>query len=233
VEAAVADELVAKLGKVVQRLVVGRDLGPLINTRQLELVEAHVQEAVSAGARVVCGGARTGVGLGYQPTVLDHCTESMRVMSEETFGPVIAVARVADVDEAIRRANASAYGLNGSVWTRDITRGQSIARRLEVGVALVNNHALTGTMAQLPWTGVKDTGTGVAQSVHAYASFVRRRAVFTDTSRGPDPWWVPLDDNATTLSELLAQRGLGSLGATLKLAGLLGKRVKAIKALLS
>lgn len=233
VEAAVADELVAKLGKVVQRLVVGRDLGPLINTRQLELVEAHVQEAVAAGARVVCGGARTGVGLGYQPTVLDHCTESMRVMSEETFGPVIAVARVADVDEAIRRANASAYGLNGSVWTRDITRGQSIARRLEVGVALVNNHALTGTMAQLPWTGVKDTGTGVAQSVHAYATFVRRRAVFTDTSRGPDPWWVPLDDNATTLSELLAQRGLGSLGATLKLAGLLGKRVKAIKALLS
>ena len=106
-----------------------------------------------------------------------------------------------------------------------------MARRLQVGVALVNNHALTGTMAQIPWTGTKETGTGVAQSAHAYSTFVRRRTVFTDTSRAPDPWWMPVDANATLMAELLALRGMGSFAATLKLAGLLGKRVKAIKAL--
>ncbi|MFO0725931.1 MAG: aldehyde dehydrogenase family protein [Myxococcota bacterium] len=238
VEASIADAFVAKLGKVVSKLRVApqsgpSDLGPVQNARQLEIVERHVEEARTKGATIVCGGKRTGQGLGYEPTVIDRATEELLVMREETFGPVIAVARVKDAEEAIRRANDSIYGLNGSVWTKDIARGEAIARRLEVGVALVNNHAITGTMAQLPWTGVKDTGPGVAQSRHAYSTFVRRRTVFVDRSKNPDPWWFPINEDSAAFAEALIERGLGSLGAVFRLAGLLGKRMKAIKALVN
>ena len=81
----------------------------------------------------------------------------MQVMREETFGPVVAICRVADAEEALRLANDCRYGLNGSVWTTNLAEGE-LARRLEVGVALVNNHSFTGTLPETPWTGTKDTG---------------------------------------------------------------------------
>lgn len=236
VEEKLADEFVRRLGAVVGALRVHggegvSDLGPLQNAQQLGIVEAHVEDARTRGARVVTGGARTGRGLGYQPTVLDGCTDEMRVVREETFGPVVAVVRVRDAEEAVARANASSYGLNGSVWTRDLRRGEALARRLDVGVALVNNHAITGIFPETPWTGVKDTGPGVAASHHAFHTFVRRRTLLVDASRKPDPWWMPFDDNMRALGEALVARQLGSVGALIKLAGLVGKRVAAIREL--
>lgn len=235
VEEAVAERFVERLGRVAAKLTVapeGRDVGPLQNPRQLEIVQRHVEDAIAKGARVVAGGECTGQGLGFQPTVLDGCTDEMLVMSEETFGPVLAIARVKDDTEAVRRANASEYGLTGSVWTRDIAKGERLARQLEVGVAFVNNHAFSGgAIPEMPWTGVKATGTGVASSRHAYPAFVRPRAVLTDRNKNPDPWWMPYDDTLEAFGQALVDRSLGSVGALLKLGGLLGKRVKAIKEL--
>ncbi|MBS2026369.1 MAG: aldehyde dehydrogenase family protein [Deltaproteobacteria bacterium] len=235
VEAPIADAFATRIGKFVGALRVTpdpmADIGTVQNARQLEIIEAHVKDAVEKGAKLLCGGARTGQGLGFQPTVLDGCTEEMRILREETFGPVVCIRRVKDADEAVRLANDSPYGLNGSVWTTDIPRGEALARRLECGVAVVNNHSLAGINPWIPWTGVKDTGPGVANSVFAYPTYVRRRTVYVDSSKQPDPWWKPVDENFATFSQLLIQRGLtGGIGVLLKLGGLVGKRSKAIRA---
>ncbi len=236
VEEAIADRFVERLGKVAAALHVApaaepTDFGPMQNEMQLRIVEEHVDEARAKGATVVAGGKRTGRGLGYEPTVLDRCTEDMRVVREETFGPVLAVLRVRDAEEAVLRANDSAYGLNGSVWTTDLARGAALARRLEVGVALVNNHAFTGILPETPWTGTKDTGPGIASSRHAYGTFVRRRTVLVDAGKNPDPWWFPANEDTYAFGEALALRALGSLRALLRLAGLFKKRIAAIRRL--
>jgi acyl-CoA reductase-like NAD-dependent aldehyde dehydrogenase len=236
VEAAIADAFVKRLSKVVGALRVApssgcTELGPLQNAAQLAIVEDHVADAIASGAKLVVGGKRTGNGYGYLPTVLDNCSQAMKVVREETFGPVIAVVRVQDAEEALAMANDSEYGLNGSVWTGDLKRGEALARRLDVGVALVNNHAITGTMANVPWTGTKNTGPGVAGSRFSYNTFVRRRTVFVDSSNKPDPWWFPANDDLTDFGEAIVARSLGSMTVLIKLAGLVGKRVKAIREL--
>lgn len=236
VEEAIADTFVQRLGAFASKLRVApgaplSDLGPMQNPMQLAIVERHVKEAIEQGAKLVAGGARTGPGLGYQATVLDHCTHQMKVVTDETFGPVLAVIRVKDAEEALRMANDSRYGLNGSVWTKDLKRGEALARRMEVGVSLVNNHAVVGIIPELPWTGVKETGFGVANSRHAYSSFVRRRGVLIDGNKNPDPWWMPADESLQPFSDALARAQMGQGSALLGVIGNLGKRIKAIKAL--
>jgi len=236
VEDKIADEFVKRLASFVSNVRVEpqdgpSDIGPLQNAAQLEIVKRHVDDAREKGGKVLCGGKPTGKGCGYEPTVIDECTQDMAVVAEETFGPVIAVVRVENADRAVALANESSYGLNGSVWTRDIARGTELARQLHVGVSLVNNHAITGILPEVPWTGVKDTGFGVASSRHSYHTFARPRTLFVDTSSKPDPWWLPADENLRPLGDALVERQLrGGLGVLFRLAGLVGKRVKTIRA---
>lgn len=237
VEDSIADEFVALLGAIFSNLRVNApnqtfsELGPIQNPAQFKIVDAHVKDASQKGATIVCEGGPTGDGYGWKPTLIDRCTPDMLVATEETFGPVLAIIRVKNEDEAVKLANDSPYGLNGSVWTRDIKKGKALAKRLHVGVALVNNHAITGTMTHLPWTGVKETGSGVASSQWAYHVFTRPRTLFVDKSSAPDPWWIPADEQLQELAEALIERGKGSFMATLKLAGIVSKRVKNINAL--
>lgn len=235
VEARIADRFVERLASVARALTVNPsgtgDLGPLQNHTQLRIVEEHVADALARGAKLVCGGQRVGNGHGYLPTVLDGCAAGMKAVDDETFGPVVAVVRVKDAEDAVRQANQSRYGLCGSVWTADLARGEALARRLEVGVAYVNNHSFAGVIPQIPWTGVKDTGPGVAASRHSYGTFVRRRTVIVDKGTKPDVFWFPGNGDLHALGEALSELNLGSYGKVFSLLGLLGARTKQVLSL--
>lgn len=139
------------------------DVGATFWDRQMKIIEDHVDEAIKQGAKVEVGGGRNRdlEGLYFQPTVLTAVTHDMKVMREETFGPVVAIMKVADEDEAIRLANDSPYGLNGNVWTKDAARGIELATRIETGAASVNDMALSYGVNEVPFGGVKDSGVGM------------------------------------------------------------------------
>lgn len=144
-------------------LAYGADMGSLVSGRQLEAVTRHVEEAVAKGATVLAGGRpRPDIGpLFYEPTVLEGVEAPMAVCAEETFGPVVAVYRFRDEDEAVALANDTPYGLNASVWTRDGRRGRAVAARLRAGTVNVNEaYAAAYGSAQSPMGGMGDSGLG-------------------------------------------------------------------------
>ncbi|MFD3802176.1 succinic semialdehyde dehydrogenase [Streptomyces sp. NPDC058611] len=169
VHASVADTFVERFAartkamRLGSSLAYGADMGSLVGTRQLETVQRHVDEAVAKGAVLVAGGtARPDIGpLFYEPTILDGVEAPMAVCGEETFGPVVSVYRFTDEDEVIAQANATAYGLNSSVWTKDARRGHAVAARLRTGTVNINEgYAPAYGSAQAPMGGMKDSGLG-------------------------------------------------------------------------
>ncbi len=169
VEASVHDEFVARLSRAFERLPVGRGLsesvriGPLVDDAAIAKVEAHVEEAVGAGAKVASGGRRVRPAEGltqrfYQPTVLTGVTPGMKVSTEETFGPVAPVTKFTTEDEAISLANDSPFGLAAYLFTRDVSRLFRVAERLDYGIVGANDGA--PSTAQAPFGGVKHSGFG-------------------------------------------------------------------------
>jgi acyl-CoA reductase-like NAD-dependent aldehyde dehydrogenase len=235
VDRTIADEFVERLGRVWKALRAGPgprgevDVAPLGNRRQLEVVARHVEDARTRGATVVCGGRATGTGLWYEPTLLDHCTEKMEVVRDETFGPVLAIIRVDGISDAVAQANQSRYGLGVSLWTRDVDRAQRIAERLDCGVVTINNHALTGAIPELPWTGTRETGSGVANSRHALATFVRPKTTVVDRSTGFELYWLPYDRGLFDLGEALSDVQIMALDRAWKLPLLLAQRMRRLK----
>ncbi|WP_142214149.1 succinic semialdehyde dehydrogenase [Streptomyces sp. SLBN-118] len=142
-------------------LAYGADMGSLVGERQLETVTRHVEEAVAKGATLVAGGvARPDVGpLFYEPTILDGVEAPMAVCTEETFGPVVSIYRFKDEDEVVKQANATPYGLNSSVWTKDGKRGHAVAAKLRTGTVNINEgYAPAYGSVQSPMGGMKDSG---------------------------------------------------------------------------
>src|SRR5580698_6484529 len=168
------------------------DVGPLIHERLLRSVEAQVEDARMRGARVLIGGSRL-PDLGpnfYAPTVLAEVTHAMQIMREETFGPVLPVIPFDTDDEAIRLANDSDFGLAASVWTRNRTRGESLARRIQAGTVMVNDAIACFGISEAPHGGIKSSGLGRTHGIFGLEEMVRIKHV--DSDRLPEVkkvWW--------------------------------------------
>ena len=219
----IADAFISAVVDAAKKLRIGppsaaADIGPLANAQQLKIVEEHVEDAVARGARVMTGG-RSRPELGgyyYEPTVLTAVDDSMRVMNEETFGPVLPIKVVTDEEDAIRQANNTRYGLLASVWTSDNRRGREIARRLEAGTVIINDALYTHGAAQTPWFGVKESGLGVTHGQAGLLEFVRMKHVNWDLlPLRRDWWWFPYTESwhrrFRVLMRFLYEKGLRKL----------------------
>jgi|tagenome__1003787_1003787.scaffolds.fasta_scaffold20989756_10 acyl-CoA reductase-like NAD-dependent aldehyde dehydrogenase len=141
------------------------DVGAVTFPPQLDKIEAHVNDAIAKGARALTGGKRgPGPGRFYEPTVLVDVDHSMDVMTEETFGPTLPIMKVRDEEEAIRMANDSAYGLNSSVFTKDMEKGERVARQIEAGATCVNDALMNYLAQEAPFAGMKASGMGTRHS---------------------------------------------------------------------
>lgn len=155
----------------------GVSFGPIQNLDQLELVSELVDDARAQGAQVLCGGARLDrPGFFYPPTIITGVTDGHRLVDEEQFGPVLPLIAYHNVEDALRRANASQMGLGGSVWGEDQVRAQAIASRLESGVAWVNCHAQI--QPHTPFGGCKMSGFGVEFGLEGLLEFTTPQLLF-------------------------------------------------------
>jgi acyl-CoA reductase-like NAD-dependent aldehyde dehydrogenase len=208
------------------------DVGPMIHGRQLQMVEAHVKDAVARGARVLAGGSRLPE-LGpnfYSPTVLADVTHEMRIMREETFGPVLPVAAFESDDEAVRLANDSEFGLAASVWTRDNARGERLARRIHAGTVMVNDVVSCFGISEAPHGGVKSSGVGRTHGRFGLEEMVRLKYVDVDLMPGMKKiWWYGYGEKFRRqmegfLNMQFARGTRARLRGALRAAGVIGRK---------
>ncbi len=199
VEAAAFDGFVAAAARAVAELHVGRgedaesEVGPMIHAAAVAVLNAQRDDALERGARVVATAPHPAAGTRgpfFPPTILTDVDESMRVLREETFGPLMPIVRVKDAEEAIARANASEFGLSASVWTRDRARGLAVARRLEAGTVMLNDATAVVGMPSVPYGGVKTSGLGRMHGEAGLEEFVQSTPIVDDRiATLHQPWW--------------------------------------------
>lgn len=185
------------------------DVGAMTNERQLEIVEEHVSDAIQHGANVRAGGHRLNESPGWfhEPTVVTGVDHSMKLMRDETFGPVLPIMTFQTDEEAVRLANDSIYGLTASVFTGNFARGKRIAEQLDAGTVMVNEVVYTHAVAQTPWGGVKQSGYGRTHGSLGLLELVSAQHIHVNAMPGiADVWWFPYSKRAGALFHDFAKR---------------------------
>ncbi|WKV16743.1 succinic semialdehyde dehydrogenase [Janibacter limosus] len=186
VHEAIADEFIPRFVAAVEAMTLGTaleygyDMGSPVSRAQLDTVTEHVEDAKAKGATVLTGGRRRPeVGpFVYEPTVLEGVTAAMTCRDEETFGPLVSIYRVADDNAAIALVNDTQYGLNSSVWTRDVQRGRQIAARIQTGTVNINEcYAAAWASMGAPMGGMKDSGMGRRHGAEGILKYTEAQTV--------------------------------------------------------
>lgn len=197
VQEELAPRLLERLAHEAARIPIGQGfqegvkLGPLVSEPQRAKVELAVAQAVDQGARVLCGGKRPQgfeKGYFYEPTILVDLPEICAAWSDEIFGPVLAVRTFKSEEEAVERANDSAYGLAAAVMSADLDRAQRVARAMEAGIVWVNCSQPTFTEA--PWGGIKESGIGRELGHWGLSNYLEVKQVTSFQSQEPWGWYL-------------------------------------------
>lgn len=198
----IAEKFTHQVVELTKRIKVGNpvdpgiDMGPMATFSQLKTVEDHIQDALKKGAKILYGG-KNSTGLpGYfmNPVVLSDVDHTMKIMTEETFGPTLPIATFSDHEEAISLANDSDLGLTASVWTRSKKTASLMAERIEAGTVTVNDHMFSFIEPAAIWGGIKQTGMGRAHGPFGLQKLANIKFVSFDfLKRKKQIWWFPYD----------------------------------------
>ena len=205
------NEFVKKVAAVASQLRVGTegdfDVGPITTAAQLRVVEEQLEDALLRGARVVAGGRRASDGSNvFLPTVLVDVDASMKVMWEETFGPILPIVRVRDGEEALRMVNVNPFGLFASVWTEDRDRGEQLGERIRAGGVSVNDVLSHYAVPGLPVGGVGESGFGRRRGLGGLEELTRTRSVIVHrTGLSRELWWYPYNNRGRRLVQALIE----------------------------
>ena len=213
VEEPVYDEFVEKLTDEVSSLRQGadgrdyeKDVGAMTSPDQTAIVQDHVEDAIASGARALLGGKPVdGPGDYFEPTVLVDVDHSMKVMRDETFGPVVGVMKVRDEEEAVRLANDTRYGLSGSVFGSK-RRAERVARRIECGAINVNDVLVNYLASDVPMGGWKESGIGYRHGEHGIKKFCRPESIVITRFGGKrEMLWFPYTEKRRNLLRRLSR----------------------------
>jgi succinate-semialdehyde dehydrogenase/glutarate-semialdehyde dehydrogenase len=161
------------------------DVGAVFWDKQMDIIEAHMKDAREKGARVLLGGERNRSLSGYffPPTVVVDVDHDMDLMRQETFGPIVAIQKVRDEEEALELANDSPYGLSGNVWTRNLETGEKLAERMVTGSVSVNDIAVTYGIPEAPFGGLKESGVGQVNGEVGIRGYCHLHPIILDTAK--------------------------------------------------